>query len=360
VVTPDLLTLDGEILGTSFCKDATGDFSTTARERTYGKFPLEQRDTHTLKISTEDGYFPHVFNVYILDSETDDDELLDARDADDFITPPSRRFPHPFLREIRNFVSKSWTQEPDRDFKPDPSFYNSMCLDGLWICVSKACRPGTLERAAVLVSSYLPVEIRRLFLEWRAPSYRPRGPFRLVVLDNKTNQKAGDCPEFPDDWEGRNGTSNPASFTSVEDLWEGQGSLTVHELMHGVDMIIRQQIDPSFMEDCDNCHKRICESEVFLKCYARCNRHEYLAEITTLFCNTYPQSFKAGCYECTHASDGCCNFEPHKSLPKGKGSVDIDKKSDLKRLDPEGFELVNNWILPISDGDEHWKETLGL
>eukprot|EP00978_Attheya_sp_CCMP212_P008139 scaffold18944_cov54-Attheya_sp.AAC.2 len=142
----------------------------------------------------------------------------------------------------------------------------------------------------------------------------PRGPFRLIILDNITNQSAGDCPEFPDEWEGRSGTSNPGIFTSAEDFClnpkplRSCGDLTVHEVTHGLDMVIRQQLDPYFFQQADDCWRDAIRRKVYQKAYAAADRHE--------------------------------------------------KKKHLRKNDPGGYELLKSFLIEIKhpEDDSFWWE----
>eukprot|EP00466_Bigelowiella_natans_P020737 jgi/Bigna1/139624/aug1.51_g14332 len=133
-------------------------------------------------------------------------------------------------------------------------FYHAECCEGLWVCVSHRCGKDILAKACALVRRTIPEKQRSLWGAFRSPKWaKDPGPMRIVVLDNRTNEEAGCIPELQDGSRGRNGTSCPFVFTSREDFEEGVGGgswkpfqLTVHEMTHGADMVIRQLIDPYF------------------------------------------------------------------------------------------------------------------
>lgn len=278
-----------------------------------------------------------------------------------WLVPPSQPMRAELVADIEHFTDVRRLQPANPGFAPDASFYNSVNLDGLWVCASKACPAGTVERAAALLSAYVPVELRRLCLQWRAPEGRPLGPMRVVIMDNVSGQKAGDGPEFPDDWAGRNGTSNPASFTSAEDIVDaGRGGLTVHEFTHALDMVIRQQLDPFFMQELDDCFVEALRNDTYKKAYAAASRHEYIAELCALFVSTHPRSFRRGCHECGEAAAGVCDFPRHALLPPGAGGVDLEAKSHLIEHDPAGYLLLRKYLVEIDPSDAHWQEVLDL
>ena len=229
---------------------------------------------------------------------------------------------------------------------------------------SKQVDERVLKCAAELVCRYIPVELRHLCLQWRAPLGMPQGPFRLIILDTDTNQQAGDCPDFPDGLPGRNGTSNPGIFSSADDfsrnpgLASACGELTVHEITHGLDMVIRQQLDPYFFQQVDECYNAAVERSVYKKAYAAANRHEYLAEICTLFVGTHPCNFERGCSQCDEADSGICEWKLHERFPPGRCGVPFRKKSDLIANDPMGYELLKSFLIEIKDpeDDSFWWE----
>ena len=238
--------------------------------------------------------------------------------------------------------------------------------DGLWVLTSKEVDERVLKCAAELMCRYIPLELRlrRLCLQWRAPLGMPKGPFRLIILDPVTNQQAGDCPDFPDSLRGRNGTSNPGIFSSADDfpcnpgLNSACGELTVHQMTHGLDMVIRQQLDPYFFQQVDDCYRAALEQCVYKKAYAAANRHEYLAEMCTLFVGTHPCNFERGCSQCDEADSGVCEWGPHKTFPPGRCGVLFRKKSDLIAYDPMGNELLKSFLIEIKDptDDSFWWE----
>jgi hypothetical protein len=188
-----------------------------------GPYPIRS-EVNTIRI-TGTGYFPHVIEIRVVDVRTNSDTVTDISSGT-WIVPPSHPMRSDLVDSLKSFCFVETTQEPNPDFEPDPTFYNGINCDGLWVLASKEVDERVLKCAAELMCRYIPIELRRLCLQWRAPLDMPQGPFRLIILDPKTNQQAGDCPEFPDHLPGRNGTSNPGIFTSAEDFSDapGQGS----------------------------------------------------------------------------------------------------------------------------------------
>ena len=141
------------------------------------------------------------------------------------------------------------------DFVPDSEFYFSCNCEGLCVCVSRSSGEETLARACRLVRRMIPPAQRQLWSLFRSPLWaKNKGPMRLVVLKDQTDEQAGGIPELKDDSKGRNFASCPFVFTSREDFYEGVGgwpptALTAHEMLHGADMVIRQLIDPAFHDD---------------------------------------------------------------------------------------------------------------
>ena len=359
---PVVFTVGDDVLGNDFCTDETGGWNSESCVNVrYGPFSIPSNPT--LKVSTDNGFFPGIHEIRVIDvSEAGDEVTSHSTYAGrcNWIVPPSQSMRDNLANSL-DFCFVETTQDPDPDFIPDPDFYNAINADGLWICASKQVDERVLQRAAELVCRYIPIEIRRLFALWRAPLDMPRGPFRLVILDPETNQQAGDCPDFPDTWGGRNGTSNPGCFTSAEDFPlkddddsddVPQGALTVHEMTHAIDMVVRQQLDPYFMQQVDDCFNTIAENHVYKKAYAAADRHEYLAEICTLFVGCNPDNFLNGCAGCTTAESGYCDFPAHQDLPPGKCEVEFRLKSDLIANDPGGYELLKSFLIELTDGDD--------
>jgi hypothetical protein len=351
---------DGDASEEGCCAESTGGFATdNFVDVRCGPFPIHS-EVNTIKVETKDGYFPHIGEVRVVNADTGSEEVT-KRSIGTWIVPPSA----PLRDDLPplDFCFVENTQDPNPNFEPDPDFYNGINLDGFWVLASKQVEKRVLNQAAELLSRYIPVELRRLCLKWRAPKGMPQGPFRLVILDPVTNQQAGDCPDFPSSWGGRNGTSNPGIFTSADDFSLNPrsgpcGSLTVHEVTHGLDMVIRQQLDPYFFEQTDDCYRAAMERQVYRKAYAAANRHEYLAEICMLFVGTCPTSFSKGCFQCTESDSGMCDWKPHSSFPPGKGGVDFTKKSHLIENDPRGYELLKSFLVELKDpkDDSFWWE----
>eukprot|EP00484_Ammonia_sp_Unknown_P017045 CAMPEP_0197025322 /NCGR_PEP_ID=MMETSP1384-20130603/5696_1 /TAXON_ID=29189 /ORGANISM="Ammonia sp." /LENGTH=760 /DNA_ID=CAMNT_0042453845 /DNA_START=21 /DNA_END=2303 /DNA_ORIENTATION=+ len=303
----------------------------------------------------------------------------------DFVTPPSDLTSfEPFLSEVRNicFIQSTYFTGPavtdnaedfnDDDeesktgksdheypdvgitlnnelFSPDTNFYHSRNVDGLWICVSKKCEhyQRILDEATFLVKSFIPIEIRRLFLKYKHGRYRPRyvGPMRLIILSHTHNEQAGCIPELRTKETGRNGTAQPFVFSSSDDFNHGfahyewfNGRLTAHELVHAVDMVIRQLIDPCFMVQLDAVYNLAKKSGAYPeKVYAMTDRHEYLAEILTVFLNI-----------------------PSKELYE----AGFKNKEDLQVKDKEGYQFLQKWFiepthtLPVLDVFKRYNESL--
>lgn len=209
-------------------------------------------------------------------------------DEKDLTVDPSQ----PLTMAVHDVCYKSRLQARCADdFVPDPGFYLAENCEGLWVCVSQACGEETLQRACALVRAMYPPEHRRLWGEFVSPAWaRDPGPMRLVVLDNRSGEQMGMIPELQDDRTGRNCTCCPWVFTSREDFFGGvagwhEGRLTVHEMTHGADMVLRQAVDPYIHEavrDMYRAHReKFCFHEpcgAARKCYAAANRDEFLAE----------------------------------------------------------------------------------
>jgi len=365
---PVIFTLnDDNELGRDFCSQETDGWDLeNVQSKRHGPFVLPA-GTNRLTVSTDlegesGGYFPSIAEIRVVDVELADEDVSEFHYDDRvWIVPPSQPVDPEVEEGMSDFCRVSGTQEPNIDFEPDPDFYNAINADGLWICASKEVDERVLQRAAELVCRYIPVELRGLFLKWRSPHDSPVGPMRLVILDNITGQQAGDCPDFPDEWTGRNGTATPGCFTSAEDLHghDSNGELTVHEMMHALDMVIRQQLDPYFNQELINCYNKAIEAGTYKKAYAASNPHEYVAELCTLFVNTHPLNFTYGCHACSPDNDDVCDFEPHQDMEEGPGGVDMTRKSDLIQNDPDAYELLKKYLIEIKDPDDDspwWEE----
>ena len=125
---------------------------------------------------------------------------MDAEDGQgcgiDWCTPPSKPLPADSLVfECHDFLAEQNLQLANEHFVPDQNFYDGdtptrlcstrkeilphrpLCraainVDGLWVLATRACPEGTAARAASIVRSYVPVELRQLFAKWRAPKGR--------------------------------------------------------------------------------------------------------------------------------------------------------------------------------------------
>mmetsp|Transcript_12267 Transcript_12267/g.20323 ORF Transcript_12267/g.20323 Transcript_12267/m.20323 type:complete len:610 (-) Transcript_12267:100-1929(-) len=358
---PVTLTFNGDAVEECCCAAETGGYGVENFVNTRcGPFPI-QSEVNMIKVTATKGFFPHISEIRVVDANTESKEVT-KRSHGTWIVPPSSPL-RPEL-PLQDFCYIENTQDANPDFEPDPAFYNGINLDGFWVLASKEVDKRILNQAAELLCRYIPVEIRRLCLQWRAPKGMPQGPFRLVILDPVTDQKAGDCPDFPDSWGGRNGTSNPGIFTSADDFslhpqrFGPCGELTVHEVTHGLDMVIRQQLDPYFFQQTHDCWQDAIDRKVYRKAYAAANRHEYLAEICTLFVGTGPTNFLKGCFQCTESETGMCEWEPHRAFCRGKGGVEFTKKSHLIKNDPMGYEFLKTFLIEIKDpeDDSFWWE----
>jgi len=281
-----------------------------------------------------------------------------------FITPPSDLISfEPFITSVRNicfdtyFNGPPYTKTDEKDekdekneiddteypdvgitlnnetFIPDPKFFHSRNVDGLWICVSRNCEnyQQILDEATFLVKSFIPIEIRRLFLKYKHGRYRRKyvGPMRLIILSHSNNEQAGCIPELKTKETGRNGTAQPFVFSSSDDYNHGfydyqwfNGRLTAHELVHAVDMVIRQLIDPCFMVECDKIYNLAKQSGKYPeKCYAMTSRHEYIAEILTVFLNIPPKDLYIAGFK---------------------------NKNDLKERDIDGYQFLLKWFLELN------------
>lgn len=360
---PIFLDINGRrTMDETLCSAATGGYGSAdfVHER-YGPYSILS-EVNTIRI-TGSGYFPHVGEIRVVDARIESDKVTELSDGT-WIVPPSCPMRQDLVNVLKDFCFVENTQEPNTDFEPDPNFYNGINCDGLWVLASKEVDTRVLKCAAELMCRFIPLELRRLCLHWRAPLGMPRGPFRLIILDPETNQQAGDCPDFPDHLVGRNGTSNPGIFSSADDfssnpgLNSSCGELTVHEVTHGLDMVMRQQVDPYFFQQVDDCYQAALERSVYKKAYAAANRHEYLAEICTLFVGTHPSNFERGCSQCEVADSGICDWKPHQAFPPGQCGVPFRKKSDLIANDPMGYELLKSFLIEINDpeDDSFWWE----
>jgi hypothetical protein len=164
---PAMLNLNGADVG-ACCEVSTGGFGAEDVQRVrVGPHQLCSGE-NILRVSTAAGcYFPHIAGLHITDAEhsqlTQDTSKL-------WLVPPSRPLqPDSICWQITDICSVGNLQPPQPDFVPDTDFYDAVNLDGLWVLASKQCRSGTVERAASLMAMYVPVELRRLCLQWRAP-----------------------------------------------------------------------------------------------------------------------------------------------------------------------------------------------
>lgn len=354
---PVILTINGgDAVDEGSCETTTDGYSPEnfIHERC-GPYAIKT-EVNTVKVSTRDGYFPHIAEIRAVDANTED-ETPTRLSLGTWIVPPSRPLRPDLLPQLRDLCFVENTQEPNPGFVPDPDFYNGINLDGLWVLASKQVETRVLHQAAQLLSRYIPIEIRQLCLQWRAPVGMPRGPFRVLIMDHVTNQRAGDCPDFPSEWDGRNGTANPGIFTSADDFQDNPrfgpcGDLTVHEVTHGLDMVIRQQLDPYFFQECDEAYCAATERQTYRKAYAASDRHEYLAEICTLFVGTGPGNFKRGCSQCAESSTQYCDHEPHLKFPPGAEGVNFTLKSDLVKNDTMGYDLLKSFLVEIKERDD--------
>ena len=168
-----------------------------------------------------------------------------------FFTKPSQEFKQTTAPDVC-FVEDC---HPARKvpFQPDENFYNSELCEGLWVCCTKKVSKGTLEKACALIRGTLPIELRRKFLDFRAQKWCvDPGPMRLIIMANK--EVAGSIIEVQgtslQGMTGSNHTYSPWAFTNENDFLKCSniGKLTLHEITHAADMVIRQQIDPFFHE----------------------------------------------------------------------------------------------------------------
>lgn len=237
----------------------------------------------------------------------------------DLVTTPSKAL----SGKVHGVCYKSQLQSQRTEtFVPDETFYYSENCEGLWVCVSKACGRETLKRVCQLIRKTVPQQQRELWGNFSSPKWaRDPGPMRVIVLDNRANEQSGCIPELQDGSRGRNQTMCPFVFTSREDFHEGvgggswcKGRLTLHELTHGSDMVIRQLVDPYFHDEVGElwskhrdkfqytqeltrtttvfCSKdnEVNERGKFAFCYAAENRDEFLAE-----CHCIVQGLHATC-----------------------------------------------------------------
>eukprot|EP00927_Polykrikos_kofoidii_P005107 TRINITY_DN12038_c0_g3_i1.p1 TRINITY_DN12038_c0_g3~~TRINITY_DN12038_c0_g3_i1.p1 ORF type:complete len:582 (-),score=81.07 TRINITY_DN12038_c0_g3_i1:96-1757(-) len=220
--------------------------------------------------------------------------LQEAPCASECVVEPSR----PLRGRVHECcISSQLHSHRSAPFQPDPSFYLSENCEGLWVCVSRKCGDETLRRACDLVREYFPQRLRALWGAFRSPLWsKDPGPMRLVVLDNRCDEQAGIVPELQDGSGGRNGTSCPFVFSSREDFFEGIGGgawrrtrLTTHELVHGMDMVIRQLVDPVLDETVQEYFDRyrhrfqhFTPAGAVRNAYATANRDEFLAEVVSV------------------------------------------------------------------------------
>eukprot|EP00930_Biecheleria_cincta_P096304 TRINITY_DN88175_c0_g1_i1.p1 TRINITY_DN88175_c0_g1~~TRINITY_DN88175_c0_g1_i1.p1 ORF type:complete len:412 (-),score=59.26 TRINITY_DN88175_c0_g1_i1:140-1321(-) len=212
-------------------------------------------------------------------------------------------------------------------FEPDPDFYLSENCEGLWVCVSKGCGEETLHRACKLVRAAFKPEVRELWGQFRSwKGCADPGPMRIIVLDNRTDEYAGMIPELNNDWKTRNGTGCPFVVTSREDFHGGiaswkEGQLTLHEGFHGLDMVLRQLVDPYLHCEVQDLYDKYVDkfrNSGPEKCYASTNRDEFIAEC---FC-ILQDRLKGPLYE----------------------EVGLDSSSALQEQMPEVAELLGRFV----------------
>jgi hypothetical protein len=244
----------------------------------------------------------------------------------DWITPPSLTNPMKCF-ELYNscdYLLHRNVQPANPGFVPDSNFYDAINLDGLWVLATQKCIPGTAARAAQLLQSYVPLEIRKMFLQWRAPKAFPVGPFRILILSEDEDQRAGDCPDLPDDWgsddemPNRSNTTNPVCITSDSDIWN-TGQTLIHEFTHACDMVLAQQLDPSLLQEKQRLYDNAIAAGTYGSSYAATSMHEYHAELLTMWMNVGQESLFS---------------EPLR----------FNNQSDLKREDPEAFEFIKKFF----------------
>eukprot|EP00483_Globobulimina_turgida_P005625 UN05635 len=152
---------------------------------------------------------------------------------------------------------------------------------------------------------------------------------RLIILSHKHDEQAGCIPELKNKETGRNGTAQPFVFSSSDDYNRGfynyewfNGRLTAHELVHAVDMVIRQLVDPCFMIETEKIYNLAKASGKYPEqAYAMTSRHEYIAEILTVFLNIPPNDLYVAGFK---------------------------NKDDLKEKDIEGFKFLQRWFLELN------------
>ncbi len=201
------------------------------------------------------------------------------------------------------------------EFVPDSSFYNSVNVNGLWVCASKTIELEVISKCEALVRSKVPLWLLQACRSFRSARWAiDPGPLRIIILDNRFNEQAGMIPELENDTKGRNCTSCPFVFTSREDFVDGVnfqwplGALTAHELVHGLDMVIRQ-VDPDFHNRVAGLFIQAKKSQIYQykdvrgthEMYAATNRDEFLAETAIIAMGLADPSpnreyFKSGLY----------------------------------------------------------------
>ena len=221
-----------------------------------------------------------------------------APSADELVSKPSRPLKgeiHGCCYKARIHCNISSNNDNNSALIPDLSFYHYENCEGLYVCVSHACGLETLHEASALIRSLIPEEHRKLWSQFRSPKWaKDCGPMRLIVLDNRTKERAGMIPELNDSSASRNCVNCPFVFTSREDFYDGVSGfmkyqLSTHEITHGADMVIRQLIDPAFDEIIEEMYQKyrqlLCYNTIngaMKSSYATTNRDEFLAEIITI------------------------------------------------------------------------------
>ncbi|KAJ3010805.1 UNVERIFIED_CONTAM: hypothetical protein HDU68_001963 [Siphonaria sp. JEL0065] len=267
------------------------DFSATAVDQ-LGAFLTLQRQNQDNNFEFED------LVRYKVD---DDGELVQVSldegpgpSLDDMVTEPSQEGDLSVLPDICFY--KNLQPDREEEFVPDPDFYVSVNCEGLWVCCSLAAA-DVLDVACEKVREWYKPELRELCSTFRCPKGSTgddNGPMRIVILDHETNETSKDIPEFigkpeSEEKEGtRNGTSCPFIFSSRDDFQGGfsgwpEGNLTCHELFHGIDMVIRQQVDPAFHWKVEEAYKAHMARGTLGKVYATEHRDEYIAEMMTVY-----------------------------------------------------------------------------
>jgi hypothetical protein len=166
---------------------------------------------------------------------------------------------------------------------------------------------------------------------------------RVIVLDDITNERSGIIPELKSgastgsSSNSRNSVECPFVFTSREDMY-GQHSkisgelapknrLTIHETVHGADMVIRQMIDPAFHEIMEEYFRKYRSLMIYISrngalkaAYAATNRDEFLAEVVTIC--------KGG-----HADT------------QDYARCGLQSKDDVRRLMPDMYEEITKYFI---------------